>query len=100
MIFAFILKYNRVFIALGLLLALAIALKMYVADAVHDDRLQATVEAQHRDAVADDRAGQVAASEAATIEQESMNAREAANAGNDYLGAGLRSLRANKVGDR
>lgn len=93
MIFAFILKYNRVFIALGLLLALAIALKMYVADAVHDDRLEATVDAQQRDAVADDRAGQVAASEAATIEQESARAREVAAGSDDPLADGLRALR-------
>lgn len=100
MIFAFILKYNRVFIALGLLLALAIALKMYVADAIHDDRLEATVEAQHRDAVADDRAGQVAASEAATIEQENDRAREVAAGSDDPLKSGFDSLRANKARDR
>lgn len=93
MIFAFILRYNRAFIALGLLLAMAIALRLYVADAVHDDRLESTVQAQQRDAVADDRAGQVAASEAATIEQENANAREVAAGSSDPLADGLRALR-------
>lgn len=97
---ALLIRFHRPLIGLALILALMWALNAYVADAVHDDRLEATMEAQQRDAVADDRAGQVAASQAATIEQESMNAREAANAGNDYLGDGLRSLRANKAGDR
>ena len=100
MIFAFILKYNRAFIALGLLMAMAVALRLYVADAVREDRLEATVEAQQRDAVADDRAGQVAASEAATIEQESTNAREAAAGSDDPLKSGFDSLRANKAGHR
>lgn len=100
MIFAFILRYNRAFIALGLLLALAIALQMYVADAVRQDRLEATLEAQQRDAVADDRAGQVAASQVATIEQENDRAREAAAGSDDPLKSGFDSLRASKAGDR
>ena len=93
MIFAFILRYNRAFIALGLLLAMAIALRLYVADAIHDDRLEATVEAQQRDAEADDRAGHVAASQAATIEQENDRAREVAAGSDDPLADGLRALR-------
>ena len=100
MIFAFILRYNRAFIALGLLLAMAIALRLYVADAVHEDRLQATVEAQQRDAAADDRAGQVAASEAATIEQENDRARSEAMGSSDPLKSGFDSLRASKTRDR
>lgn len=60
---------------------------------IAQDRLQATVEAQQRDAVADDRAGQVAASEAATIETENDNAREAAAGSDDPLADGLRALR-------
>lgn len=88
-----LIRFHRPLIGLALILALMWALKAYVADAIHDDRLQATVEAQQRDAVADERAGQVAASQAATIEQENDNAREAANAGNDPLGDGLRRLR-------
>ena len=99
MIFAFILRYNRAFIALGLLLAMAVALRLYVADAIHDDRLESTIEAQQRDAVADDRAGQVAASEAATIEQENVNARKVAAGSDDPLKSGFDSLRANKAGD-
>lgn len=100
MAIAFLARWHRPLIGVAIVLALMFALNRYVADAVHDDRLQATVEAQKADARADDLAGQIAASEAATIEQESINAREAANAGNDYLGDGLRSLRANKAGDR
>lgn len=100
MIFAFLIKYNRVFIALGLLLSLAIALQMYVADAIHDDRLEATVEAQQRDGVADDRAGRVAASQAATIEQENARAREVAAGSDDPLKSVTDSLRAGKARDR
>ena len=100
MIFAFILRYNRAFIALGLLLAMSVALRLYVADAVREDRLEATVEAQQRDAAADDRAGQVAASQAATIEQENDRAREVAAGSDDPLKSGFDSLRAGKAGHR
>lgn len=88
-----LIRFHRPLIGLALILALMWALNAYVADAIHDDRLEATVAAQQRDAAADDRAGQVAASEAATIETENEHAREAANAGDDPLGDGLRSLR-------
>lgn len=88
-----LIRFHRPLIGLALILALMWALNAYVADAVHDDRLKATVDAQKRDAVADDRAGQVAASEAATIEQESTNAREVAAGSDDPLADGLRALR-------
>lgn len=91
-----LIRFHRPLIGLALILALMWALKAYVADAIHDDRLQATVEAQQRDAVADDRAGWVAASEAATIEQESARAREVAAGSDDPLKSGLDSLRKRK----
>lgn len=90
---ALLIRFHRPLIGMALILALMWALNAYVADAVHDDRLEATLEAQQRDAVADDRAGQVAASEAATIEQENVNAREAAAGSDDPLADGLRALR-------
>jgi len=95
-----LIRFHRPLIGLALILALMWALNAYVADAIHDDRLQATLEAQQRDAVADDRAGQVAASEAATIEQESANAREAAAGSDDPLKSGFDSLRTGKASDR
>ena len=88
-----LIRFHRPLIGLALILALMWALNAYVADAVHDDRLEAAVEAQQRDAAADDRAGQVAASEAATIEQESARAREVAAGSDDPLADGLRALR-------
>lgn len=90
---ALLIRFHRPLIGLALILALMWALNAYVADAIRDDRLQATVEAQQRDAVADDRAGQVVASEAATIEQENVNARKVAADSTDPLADGLRSLR-------
>lgn len=88
-----LIRFHRPLIGLALILALMWTLNAYVADAVHDDRLQATVEAQKRDAAADDRAGQVAASEAATIEQENDRARESAAGSSDPLADGLRALK-------
>lgn len=95
-----LIRFHRPLIGLALILGLMWALNAYVADAVHDDRLQATVEAQQRDGVADDRAGQVAASEAATIEQENEHARKVAAGSDDPLKSGFDSLRASKAGDR
>ena len=94
----FLTRWHRPLIGVAIVLALMFALNRYVANAVHDDRLQATVEAQKADARADDLAGQVAASEAATIEMENSNARKAANAGDDRLRDGLNSLRHRKAG--
>ncbi len=65
---------------------------------IAQDRLEAAVEAQRADARADDAAGQVAASQAATVERGNDDAREAANVGSDPLGDGLRKLRTGKAG--
>lgn len=95
-----LIRFHRPLIGLALILALMWALNTYVADAIHDDRLEATVEAQQRDAVADDRAGQVAASEAATIEQENDAMRKASMGSGDPLKAGLDRLRQRQTGGR
>lgn len=93
MAIAFLARWHRPLIGVAIVLALMFALNRYVADAVHDDRLQATVEAQKADARADDLAGQVAASEQSKTQDENDEARKAANAGTDPLGDGLRKLR-------
>ncbi|BEV00057.1 hypothetical protein [Novosphingobium olei] len=76
--------------------ALYIGLQLYVRDAVQDDRAQANQAALEVGKKADDTAGQVAASTAATIQQETEDARQAAARSDDPLADGLRSLRANK----
>lgn len=90
---AFALRYHRPLIAVALLLALMWALNRYVADAVHDDRVETRNAALEADSKADDRAGVVAASEQARTEQENDDARKAAARSDDPLGDGLRSLR-------
>lgn len=93
MIWPFLVRWHRPLIGVAIVLALMFALNRYVADAVQDDRLQATVEAQKADARADDLAGRVAASEAAQTEQENTQARKAAAGSSDPLADGLRALR-------
>lgn len=93
MIYAFIIRYHRVLIAVGLVLALALALHLYVSGKVKDARQADAVAAIKADAKADDIAGQVAASGVAEVEKENEHARNQANAGDDMLGDGLRGLR-------
>lgn len=95
---AFLARWHRPLIGVAIVLALMFALNRYVADAVHDDRIEATVEAQKADARADDLAGQVAASEAATIEQENASVRRKALGSDDHLKSGFDSLRQRKAG--
>lgn len=90
---AFALRYHRPLIAVALLLALMWALNRYVADAVHDDRVESRNVALEADNKADDRAGVVAASEQARTKKENEDARQAAARSDDPLGDGLRSLR-------
>lgn len=90
---AFALRYHRPLIAVALLLALMWALNRYVADAVHDDRVETRNAALEADSKADDVAGIVAASEQARTEKENEDARQAAARSDDPLGDGLRSLR-------
>lgn len=82
--------------ALCAILALTTWLYWHDRQVIAQDRLEATVEAQRIDAIADDVAGQIAASEAATIEQENDDARKAAADSDDPLRAGLDRLRAKK----
>jgi len=88
------------FAALALLGAVYAAYKWHVASEVEQARADDALEAARMDAVADDIAGQIAASEAATVEGQNDDARKAANTGNDPLGDGLRSLRKRTPSDR
>lgn len=97
---AFIIRYHRALIGIGLVVALFIAFRIYVAGQIEQARLEDAAAVARVDAIADDIAGQVAASEAASVEKENQDARKAASAGDDPLGDGLRSLRANKTGHR
>jgi len=80
-------------------LALACITLLWLAKALYDRSLIAVHDAKQEtavikaDAVADDVAGQVAASEQAKVEKENDNARKAANAGDDPLADGLRALK-------
>jgi len=100
MIYAFILRHYRVLLPILAALVLFAAYKWHVASEIEQARLQDAAEAARMDAVADDVAGQIAASEAATVEGQNDDARKAANAGSDYLGDGLRSLRKRTPSDR
>lgn len=100
MIWAFALRYHRALIGLGLILALFVAFRLYVAGQVEQARLEDAAAVAKADAIADDIAGQVAASEAATVEKENQDARKAANAGTDPLGDALRQLHKGKTGNR
>lgn len=79
-------------------LALLWALNRYVAGEVQDDRNKAAVEALQGDARADDIAGQVAATEQATIERQNDEARREAVGSDDPLKSGLDRLRKRKAG--
>ena len=98
MAIAFLARWHRPLIGVAIVLALMFALNRYVADAVHDDRLQATVEAQKADARADDLAGQVAASEQSKTQDENDEARKTAAGSSDPLKSGFDSLRRRKAG--
>lgn len=80
-------------------LSLFIAFRAYVAGQVEKERYEAALEAARMDSVADDVAGQIAASKAATIQQENERARQAALNSDDPLRTGLDRLRTNKGGD-
>lgn len=93
----------RLRVPIAIVLAAALlwwALDRYVDAAVKSDRQASAIAVHEADAIADDVAGQVAASHAATTEQENQDARQAASAGTDPLGDGLRQLRTGKARDR
>lgn len=100
MIWAFIIRYHRALIGLGAILALFVALRLYVNGQVEQARLEDAAAVARMDAIADDVAGQVAASEAATIQQGNDDARREAAGSDDHLKSGLDSLRARKTSNR
>jgi|GEM_PF-3448206 len=100
MIYAFILRYWRVLLPAVAALALFAAYRWHVASEVEQARAEDAAEAARMDAVADDIAGQIAASEAATVEKQNDDARKAAIDSSDPLADGLRSLRDRKTSHR
>jgi hypothetical protein len=100
MIYAFILRHWRVLAVMVAVAALYTTFRWYVASEVERARKDDAAAVAKVDAIADDVAGQVAASHAATTEQENRDARKAASAGTDPLGDGLRQLRTGKARDR
>lgn len=99
MIWAFVTRYNRALIGLGCLLALFVAFRLYVSGQIEDARQKDAAAAVQVDAIADDVAGQIAASEAAKIEQENERARQAASDSDDSLKSAFDSLRSGKARD-
>jgi len=95
MIYAFILRYWRVLLPAVAALALFAAYRWHVASEVEQARADDAAEAARMDAIADDIAGQIAASEAATVEGQNDEARKAAIGSPDPLGDGLRALKKN-----
>lgn len=95
-----LIRFRVPLLALGVALALFVAFRVYVSAQVEKARQEAALEAARMDQVADDVAGQVAESEAASVEKENDDARKAAHAGNDPLADGLSSLRKGKAGGR
>ncbi len=95
-LWAFVLRYHRAMIGLGAILALFIAFRLYVNGQIEQARLEDAAAVAKVDAIADDVAGQVAASEAATVEKENQDARREAVGSDDPLAQGLRTIRSNK----
>lgn len=97
---AFLTRWHRPLIGMVVLLALYAAFRWYVASEIEQARKDDAAAVARVDAIADDVAGQVAASHAATTEQENRDARQAAADSDDPLRAGLDRLRAGKARDR
>jgi len=96
-------RFRRIAGYIGLTIA-AIALlwlgkALYDRSVVNDYKAERNAEVQQADAVADDLAGQIAASEAASVEKQNETARNAANGSDDPLKSGFDSLR-RKAGNR
>ncbi|AXU19698.1 hypothetical protein C7W88_12770 [Novosphingobium sp. THN1] len=96
----FLIRHWRIVSILAAALALYAAFRWYVAGEIEQARKDDAAAVQRIDAIADDVAGQVAASQAATVEQENRDARQAASDSDDPLRAGLDRLRAGKTGSR
>ena len=95
-----LIKYHRALIGLGLIVGLFITFRVYVNGQVEQARIEDAAAVARVDAIADDVAGQVAASEAATIQQGNDDARREAVGSSDPLKSGLDSLRARKTSNR
>lgn len=93
MIWAFVLRYHRALIGVALIVGLFITARAYVNGQVEQARLEDAAAVQRMDAIADDVAGQVAASEAASVETKNSEARTAAAKSGDPLADGLRALK-------
>lgn len=93
MIWAFVLRYHRALIGIGAILALFVAFRLYVNGQVEQARLEDAAAVQRMDAIADDVAGQVAATQAAVVETKNSEARTAAAKSDDPLADGLRALK-------
>lgn len=100
MILAALARHWRIVAILVAAFALYAAFRWYVAGEVEQARKDDAAAVAKVDAIADDIAGQVAASHAATTEQENRDARQAAADSDDPLRAGLDRLRAGKARDR
>ena len=100
MIWAFVLRYHRALIGVALIVGLFITARAYVNGQVEQARLEDAAAVAKVDAIADDVAGQVAASEAASVEKENQDARREAVGSDDPLKRGLDSLRAGKTSNR
>jgi hypothetical protein len=100
MVIPLLIRFRVPLLALGAALALFIAFRVYVSAQVEKARAEDAAEAQRMDSVADDVAGQIAASEAANVEKGNTDARNAAAGSDDPLKRGLDSLRASKGGNR
>jgi len=92
-LWVFVLRYHRALIGVGAILALFIAFRLYVNGQVEQARLEDAAAVAQVDAIADDVAGQVAASEAASVETKNSEARTAAAKSGDPLADGLRALK-------
>ena len=93
MIWAFVLRYHRALIGVALIVGLFITARAYVNGQVEQARLEDAAAVARVDAIADDVAGQVAASEAASVETKNSEARTAAAKSGDPLADGLRALK-------
>ena len=93
MIWAFILRYHRALIGVALIVALFITARAYVNGQVEQARIKDAAAVAKVDAIADDVAGQVAATQAAVVETKNSEARTAAAKSADPLADGLRTLK-------
>jgi len=92
-----LIKYHRALIGIGAILALFVAFRIYVNGQVEQARLEDAAAVQRMDAIADDAAGHVAATEQAKIEKENADVRREALGSDDPLKSGLDRMRTGKT---